>query len=165
MVVLVHSLGSAWLQKAHPDGYMRVWNTTGVRDNRGVRPRSKIFGQIALGRAARAEFNKRETITPSLWLTTALEKRTELRQLQLIAHPPAGSDPERILVTVSNSLVGRLTDTAWDSEQTEIVSFSEWKDRQEVMLLMAPFGWLRGPDGTAALRLDGRMTCNWSVTK
>jgi len=165
MVVLVNSLGSVWLQKAHPDGYMRVWNTTGVRDNRGVRPRSKIFGQIALGRAPRAEFTKSETIAPSLWFTTALEKHAELRQLRLIAHPPAGSNPERILVTVSNELVGGLTDTAWDSGQTEIVSFSEWKGRQEVMLLMAPFGWLRGPGGTAVLLLNGQMTCNWSVIK
>ena len=36
-----------------------------------------------------------------------------------------------------------------------LISFSKWRSRQEVMLVMQPFAWLRGSTGSAVLVARG----------
>lgn len=158
MVVLVQSWGSIWQERG-----CRVWNTTGVSTNDRAVPRSKVFGQIAFGRRARLELSRGLPIAPSLWTAMPLVVRESARQLQLITHPRRGTTPDAVLVTITERLVGRLTTESWDRAQTEIVSFSEFRDRQEAMLLMRPFGWLRGSNATAVLLLDGQSSTKWSI--
>ena len=41
-----------------------------------------------------------------------------------------------------------LTEPSWKSGDSVLISFSEWHDQQEAMLLMPPFAWLRSDLGT-----------------
>ena len=165
MVVFVQSLGSIWQIKAHEAGATSVWNTTGIDDGKCIRPRSEVYGQVALGRRAQLEFNKHGTIRPSVWITSEL-KEARIRKLQLIVRAPATSIPALYLVTVTETLIGRLSDDGWDAGETQLMSHSRWSQRQEIMLLMRPFGWLKGELGTATLVPTGRgfewRTAQWS---
>ena len=46
MIVCVLSLGSYWREPN--DGRPVVWNSSGVLDQRGLRPRAKVFGHVRL---------------------------------------------------------------------------------------------------------------------
>jgi hypothetical protein len=53
---------------------------------------------------------------------------------------------------------------SWDASRTTLVSFSKWRSRQELMLVMQPFAWLRGSKGSAVLAVsEGK--CNLNVTR
>ena len=164
MVVFVQSWGSVWQERGAAQGGTRIWNTTGIAVGDRAQPRSRIFGQIAFGRQARFELGSGDPVAPSLWIATSLESNEHARQLFLLTHPPNGTSPDRILVTVTERLVGRLADTSWDRTDTKVVSFSEWRDRQEVMLLMHPYGWIRGSSATAVLLLDAAASSRWTVS-
>jgi hypothetical protein len=165
MVVFMHSLGSIWQTKANEAGATWVWNTTGIHDGKCTRPRSEVYGQVALGRRAQLELNKQGAIQPSVWITSEL-KDARIRKLQLIVRAPAASIPTLCLVTVTETLIGRLSDDGWDAGETQLVSHSHWSQRQEIMLLMRPFGWLKGERGTATLVPIGSgfewRTAQWS---
>jgi hypothetical protein len=66
-------------------------------------------------------------------------------------------------VTITENLIGHLDDGAWEPEETQLVSHSEWNGQQELMLLMRPFGWIRGAVGTAVLIVGDSNRCSWSV--
>jgi hypothetical protein len=68
------------------------------------------------------------------------------------------------LVTVTERLVGELQMDSWGASRTTLVSFSKWRSRYEVMLLMRPFAWLRGSKGSAVLVVNAGK-CEWNVTK
>ena len=165
MVVFVHSLGSIWQAKAREAGATAVWNTTGIHDGKCIRPRSEVYGQVALGRQAQLELNRHGAIRPAVWITSEL-KDARIRTLQLIVRAPATSIPTLYLVTVTETLIGRLSHDGWDAGETQLVSHSHWSQRQEIMLLMRPFGWLKGELGTATLVSIGRgfewRTAQWS---
>lgn len=151
MVAFVHSLGSFWQSKAREDGQPSVWNTTGIDDGKSIRSRSEVFGQVALSSLAQIELNKKGAIQPSVWNTSALTEHAGIRKLQLIARASDTSMPSLCLVTVTEALIGTLREDGWDARDTQVVSHSSLGQRQEVMLLMRPFGWLKGERGTATL--------------
>jgi hypothetical protein len=151
MIVFVHSLGSIWQVKPRASGATSVWNTTGIRDGKCIRPRSEVYGQVALGRRAQLEFNKRGAIRPGIWITSELTDHTGIRKFQLIVRAPARSVVDCYLVTITDLFIGSLLEEGWDARETQIVSHSRWHQRQEMMLLIRPFGWLKGERGTATL--------------
>jgi hypothetical protein len=151
MIVFVHSLGSLWQVKARACGETSVWNTTGIRDRKCIRSRSEIYGQIALGHRAHLELNRHGAIRPGTWMTSELTDHAGIRKLQLIVRARAGSVADRYLVTITEAFIGSLAEDGWDARETQIVSYSRWCQRQETMLLMRPFGWVKGERGTATL--------------
>jgi len=158
MIVFEHSLGSVWQAKAHEVGGTCVWNTTGIDDGQRIRPRSELYGQVAFARRARLELLRQGTLAPSTWITNGVMERSCVRKLRLIIRAPAYLIPDCYLVTVTESLIGELQD--WDAKETEIISHSRWNRHQELMLLMRPFGWVKGKHGTATLIPFGR-GCEW----
>jgi hypothetical protein len=58
--------------------------------------------------------------------------------------------PDFFLVTVRPEHIGHLdlTKPAWKSDDSLLISFSECHDRQEAMLLMPAYSWLRSDLGT-----------------
>jgi len=42
----------------------------------------------------------------------------------------------------------------WKSEESFLISFSEWRDEQESMLLVPPGGWVRTNIGRVTLEPD-----------
>ena len=164
MVIFVHSLGSLWQEKTLPAGGVRIWNTTGIRDGPRVRACAKIFGQVKLGARARRGLSGSDPIIGASWTASRLVDLKHARKLALLCRAPRVSTPELYLVTVSESLVGQLELDSFDDSRTALISFSKWRSRQEVMLLMQPFAWLRGSSGSAVLAVHaGR--CAWEVAR
>ena len=151
MVVFVHSLGSIWQTKTRASGAPSVWNTTGIEDGKCIRPRSEVYGQVALGRRAQLELNKHSAIQPAVWIASEMKEHSDIRKLQLIVRASAGSAADFYLLTITEAFIGRLSGDGWDVTETQIVSHSHWNQRQEIMLLMRPFAWLRAELGTATL--------------
>ena len=63
---------------------------------------------------------------------------------------------------VTEQLVGALDNGSWDPIDSLLVSFSEWKTKQEVLLLIGRHGWLRGRLGSAVLT-PGAPDGDWNV--
>lgn len=160
MIVFVHSLGSCWQQKPREAGGTSVWNTTGIDDAKRLQPRSEVYGQVAFGRRAQLELNGQHPLRPSTWVTSELTEQAGIRKLRLMARASADAVPAWYLVTVNESLIGEPRDDGWDASETQLISYSRWHRRQEVMLLMRPFGWLKTQNGTATLVPMGR-GCEW----
>jgi hypothetical protein len=164
MVVFVHSLGSLWQEKVLPAGGARVWNTTGIRDGPQVRSYAKVFGQVKLGARAGLELARSGELTGAAWTATDLVEVNRCRKLALLCRTSRASTAELFIVTVTENLVGELGMDSWDSTNTTLISFSRWRSRQEVMLAMHPFAWLRGATGSAVLVASGGR-CDWKVTR
>lgn len=164
MIVLVSSVGSLWQEKIRTSGCTTVWNTTGIDDGKRIRSRAKVFGQIAFGRQARLDVVRFSGVRRSLWLTNEPTEHKGIRRVQLVARADQSSKPDRCLVTITERLAGTLQGDNWASSGTELISFSEWNHKQEAMLLMHPFGWIRGTTGSAVLSVSGR-TCGWIVER
>lgn len=158
--VFVHSLGSIWFEKIEPDGSARVWNTTGVFDGRTVRPRSRRFGQIGLGRLAHAEFLASGLVRPGVWVVDAASREGEAGQLFLIGRAAQHLEPEWYLVTVTERLIGKIDAGSIDTSSAYVLSHSAWRCRQEVLLLTRPFVSICGAQGTATL-VPERCGCRW----
>jgi hypothetical protein len=62
---------------------------------------------------------------------------------------PTPQRSDYFLVVVRPEAVGRLdlTQRTWKSEDSLLISFSEWHEWQEAMLLMPPYAWLRSDLG------------------
>jgi hypothetical protein len=131
-------------------------------DGKRIRPRSEVYGQVALGRRAQLELQKHGSIRPGVWIASKLTEYAGSRKLQLIVRAPADSDADFYLVTITDTLIGLLSEDGWDPR--EIVSCSRWNDRQEIMLLLRPFGWLRGERATATLIPTNR-GCEWRIAQ
>jgi hypothetical protein len=164
MVIFVHSLGSLWQEKMLPAGGVRIWNTTGIRDGPRIRSCAKVFGQVKLGARTRTELSGSRSITGASWSASGSADFVHVRKLALMCRAPEGVTPALYLVTVSESLVGQLDQDSFDVSRTALISLSKWRSRQEVMLLMQPFAWLRGSEGSAVLVVNAGK-CDWEVTK
>jgi hypothetical protein len=163
VVVFVHSLGSIWQAKTRESGGHSVWNTTGIDDGKRIRPRSRVYGQVAFGRRAQVELNKRYPFRPSAWVTSGLNEPSGTRKLKLFVGASVDSVPDWYLMTVNQTLIGALREDSWDASETQLVSHSRWQERQEIMLLMRSFGWLKSQYGTATL-IPTAHGCEWRTT-
>lgn len=164
MVVFIHALGSLWQERILPAGGTRVWNTTGIRDGPHVRSCAKIFGQVSLGARARVELAGSCEMTGAVWATSELIEVNHARKLKLLCRASRTSIVDSYLVTVTENLVGELQPDSWDASRTMLLSFSKWRSRQEAMLLIQPFAWLRGSNASAVFSVrDG--ACKWTITR
>ena len=66
---------------------------------------------------------------------------------RLLDHP---EPPDYYLVVVTHERTGYMPvgDAGWKSENTLLISFSEWHDQQEAMFLMPAYAWRRKPPPT-----------------
>jgi hypothetical protein len=164
MIVFVHSLGSLWQEKILPAGGTKIWNTTGIRDGPRVRSCAKVFGQVRLTARARAVLKGSSKIAGTKWVAGDLIATNHSRKLALLCRASRASVADLYLVTITESLVGDLQMDSWDASRTTLISFSKWRSRQELMLVVQPFAWLRGSNGSAVLVVnEGK--CDWKVTR
>jgi hypothetical protein len=85
-----------------------------------------------------------------------------IRKLALQRRVRRNSTPDWYLVSVTEQLVGTLDEGSWDPKDSFLVSFSEWKTKQEALLLVPRHGWLRGRLGSAVLT-PGGPDGDWNV--
>jgi hypothetical protein len=74
-----------------------------------------------------------------------------MRTLHLIRPACRTKAAEHVLVVLRPDLVGTLDSASWDPSAADLISFSQCRDQQEVMLLMRAYGWVRGATGAAVL--------------
>lgn len=162
MIVCVLSVGSCWRQPK--DGRPVVWNSSGVLDQRRLRPRAKVFGQVRFNSRLCQEALGTSGLIGSCWQAPPLAEHLGVRKLDLQRRVQRSSHPDWYLVSVTEQLVGTLDDRSWDPNDSLLVSFSEWKATQEVLLLVGCHAWLRGGLGSAVLTAGGPEG-NWNVSR
>ena len=162
MIVCVLSVGSCWRQPT--DGRPIVWNSSGVLDHRRVSPRAKVFGQVRFNSRLYQEALGTSGLSGSCWQAPPLAEHLGIRKLDLQRRVRRSSLPDCYLVSVTEQLVGTLDDRSWEPNNTFLVSFSEWKTRQEALLLVGRHGWLRGGLGSAVLT-PGEPAGDWDVSR
>jgi hypothetical protein len=72
---------------------------------------------------------------------------------------PVPTQPDCFLVDVKSRDFGRLHVGAegWKSEESFLISFSEWRDQQEAMLLMSCADWVQTDLGRLVLVRDAQV--------
>ncbi|MCZ2078358.1 MAG: hypothetical protein LC130_25585 [Bryobacterales bacterium] len=130
---------------------LAYYNTTGVQVGSKVRNRPRVYGHARFNAAggfrpdcAYQMMNKVfDCEPPSFWdghhkvLFKALLRR------------PAKPDAYLVVTTEEQSGgVDKRHDGKWLDDVSQLISFSECSDRQEIMVVMPPYGWLCGRLGT-----------------
>ena len=161
MFVTVTGFGSVWRRRFGKDqsdprrfALAAYFNTTGVRVGRQIRTRPRIVGHVRFNGVGGFDPNHLlgminsvfECAEPCVW--QGQNKVLFKRRL------PTPQQPDYFLVVVRSSEVGHLYlgSPSWRSEGTLLISFSECRDKQEAMLLMATDSWLRTDLGKFVLK-------------
>jgi hypothetical protein len=156
MLITVTGFGSVWRRRAgkdpsDPKRFARAayFNTTGVPVNGSIRTRPKIVGHVRFNGVGGFDPNYPlrmmnsvfECADPCIW-----EGQNKVLFERML---PAPRQPDYFLVVAKASEVGHLDvgSPGWKSEDTLLISFSESRDQQEVMLLMPAHTWIRSDVG------------------
>jgi hypothetical protein len=154
MLISVLSFGSLWSRRA-PRGQRTVdavyYNTTGVLVEGKIRNRSRVYGI--------ARFNGTGGFRPD-WTARMISKVFD-------CEPPciwnghnkvlfkrlrnAPERPDAYLVTATAVETGSIdahSASPWSHSEVQVISFSECAERQEIMLVMSAYAWIRGKLGT-----------------
>lgn len=158
MLIAVESFGSIWERRCAGESGISgrlartaYYNTTGVFVNGKFRVRWLVGGKIrfnALGgftvdnpsRSLHRVFEcKQPEVTSGGW--TQILVRRKLR---------APERPDFHLIVVTAEYAGRIDiqSECWKAESVQVVAMSQDGDRQEAMLLMPAYSWVRGELGT-----------------
>ena len=161
MLVAVTGFGSVWrhrLGKQVQEGGRFAgpvyYNTTGVAVNCNVRQQPQICGYARFDTVGGFDPNHLsrminrvfECAEPSVWM--------ECNKLLFRRMLKASEHPDFFLVIARSNLTGQLAigTKGWKSDDSWLLSFSEYAPQQEAMLLMPVDGWIRGGLGSFALR-------------
>jgi hypothetical protein len=160
MLISVLGFGSIWTRRSarerdDRDRYNRrsiaYYNTTGVLIGDRFRNRPRAYGL--------ARFNACSGFCPDL-IHKMLHKVFECEPpctwnghnkvlFKSILERPA--KPDAYLVTMTHEQSGGIDkdrNGTWLHDDAQLISFSECRGQQEVMVVMQPFSWLRGQLGT-----------------
>lgn len=170
MLVGVTGFGSIWRRRfgkdpRDPERFRRTayFNTTGViTDGRVVRHR-KIAGHVRFNGVGgfnpyypeRAVGSVFECDEPSVW-----NGQNKVFFGRRLAHP---QPPDYFLVVIRSAEFGHVAVGApgWKSCGCLLISFSEWRDQQELMLLVPQDGWVQTHFGRVAMHSED--TRPWSA--
>ncbi len=157
MLVTLKGFGGIWERRftknptaASHSGRVAFYNTTGVVVDGKVRYRWRIGGKI--------RFNGIGGFTPnnaSRSLNRVFECKdpetvrggwTQVLFQRMLTGP---ARPDLYLFVVTGTQTGRLDiRSSWKADGVRVVALSEHADRQEAMLLMPAYSWVRGELGT-----------------
>jgi len=166
MLVGVTGFGSVWRRRVQGDAsdtkrfaHAAYFNTTGVMVSGKIVRHRKIAGHARFNGASgfNANYPSRmvgrvfECDEPSVWNG---QNKVFFRHLA-----PTPARPDCFLVVVGSKEFGRLHVGAegWKSEGSFLISFSEWRDQQEAMLLMSCGNWVRTDLGGVVLVRDDQV--------
>lgn len=161
MLATITGFGSVWRRRFGKDendpmrfARAAYFNTTGVPVNGKIRTRPKIVGHVRFNGAGGFDPNRPlamihrvfQCAEPCVW-----QGQNKVLFERIL---PAPQQPNYLLVVVKAAEVGHLDvgSPAWRSDGTLVISFSEYRDQQEVMLLMPNDSWLRSDLGRLVLR-------------
>jgi hypothetical protein len=164
MLVGITSFGSVWRRRfrTSSDDSQRFrraayFNTTGVAVNGEIVRHRKIAGHVRFNgvggfnpyypqRVLGSVFQCDE---PAIW-----NRQNKVFCVRKLDHPER---PDYFLVAVRSAEFGsvRVGTESWKSDDTYLISFSEWRDTQELLMLMSPNGWVRTQLGRVVMLHDG----------
>ena len=163
MRIGVTGFGSVWRRRFgedpdDPERFRRTayFNTTGILANGRIVRHRQIAGHARFNGAGgfnpyypqRVLGSVFECDEPCVWNgqhKVFFERRVDPRPL-----------PDCFLVAVRSAEFGCMDVGApgWKSDDSLLISFSEWRGRQECLLLLPPDGWVRTTAGRVTLRPD-----------
>ena len=148
MLVTVESFGSVWSKRVQQARAV-YYNTTGILVNGKLRHCSELFGQLRFNEVG--GFNSRlieRNIGRVFHCSGDLEAEHPKLVFQRLSDGPAV--PDYFLFSLSSDRTGgRLPREwyAWKSEGVLLLSLSEYRQQQELILLMPAGSWVRGSLG------------------
>ena len=153
MLIAVHRFGSIWTFRQRDRGTGRTefayFNTTGVLAGDRFRHRSCLYGCVRVDACTGFRPDYAFRYRDRVFISEGLQEFAGKRKLFLKSLMPFGTRPEMYLVTIGSEDIGSIMRSgAWASSDVQVVSFSEGNGKQEVMLMMPAFAWVRGSSGT-----------------
>jgi hypothetical protein len=163
VLISVLGFGSIWMRRgAAPEAAQMdraYYNTTGVLVAGKVRNRPRLYGVARFNASSgfrpdsslQAVHKVFECEPPCVW-----EGRKKVVFKARLPHP---ARPDAYLVAVTADQLGgfdKHEHGGWRHHDAQLISFSECRDQQEVMLVMPPFSWIRGRLGTFFLEPDAK---------
>ncbi|MBY0502748.1 MAG: hypothetical protein K2X03_02485 [Bryobacteraceae bacterium] len=176
MLVSALGFGSIWTRRSRKDAgaddefsprQLAYYNTTGVAVGGRIRSRPRLYGVARFNGVTGCRPDSPDKMLnkvfdcepPCIW-----NGHPKILFNRLLERPER---PDAYLVVVKSGLIGGITnDGTWLAAEASVISFSECGSDQEVMVLMPPFGWLRGGVGTLFLEpAAGRpWQAHWAVS-
>ena len=157
MLVAIQGFGSIWERRFGKDlldqkrfARAAYYNTTGVPVNGKLRYRWRVGGKLRFNSVGGFNANYSMRSVGRVFECAAPEQRDGWSQILFERSARTPAPPEFYLFAVTAERVGHI-DTqsgSWKGEGAQVVSFSEDGQRQEVLLLMPPYSWIRGQIGT-----------------
>jgi hypothetical protein len=154
MLISVLGFGSVWSRRA-PCGERAAgaayYNTTGIVVDGKIRNRPRVYGV--------ARFNGRGGFRPD-WTARMIAKvfdceppcvwsgHNKVLFKRILDRPVR---PDAYLVALTAEQTGGIDThgaSSWSHSDVQVISFSECGDRQELMLVMPAYAWIRGRLGT-----------------
>lgn len=161
MLVTITDFGSVWRRRFGKNGndpkrFARAayFNTTGVPVDGRIRPRPRIVGHVRFNGVGGFDPNHPLAMINSVFECAEPCVWHGQNKILFKHRLPAPQQPDYFLVVVRACEVGYLDvgSSAWRSEGTFLISFSECRGQQEAMLLMPTDSWLRTDLGTLVLQ-------------
>lgn len=160
MLVGIMDFGSVWRRRfarepGEPDRFRRAayFNTTGIRVNGLLMRHRKIAGHARFNGASgfnpyypqRVIGSVFECDEPCIW-----NRQNKVFFGRRLRH---SEPPDYFLVAIRSAEFGFVSvgSQDWKSDDAWLISFSEWRDHQELLMLLPPDGWLQTNLGRAIL--------------
>jgi hypothetical protein len=122
-----------------------------------VRNRSCIYGHVRVDECSGFHPLFAVRLIHRVYESEGVTVRNGRNKLFLRQLTPEGTRPDVYLFRISPTDTGWLDRAgAWNCDAAEVVSFSEGHGQQEALIVLPPFGWVHGMQGTfcAAPRRD-----------
>ena len=157
MLIAVQSFGSIWTARgactdaggANTARRGAYYNTTGVLAGDKLRNRSCIYGHVRVDGCSVFHPQFAGRLIHRVCESEGVTVRNGRNKLFLRQLAPEGTQPDVYLFRVSPVDAGWLDrEGAWRCDAAKVVSFSEGNGQQEVLLVLPPFGWVHGTQGT-----------------
>lgn len=156
MLVAIQGFGSIWERRFGKDlldhkrfARAAYYNTTGVPVNGRLRYRWRVGGKLRLNSVGGFNPNYPLRSVGRTFECAAPEQHDGWNQILFERAVRTPALPEFYLFTVTAERVGYIDmQSGWKGDSVQIVSFSDDGQRQEVLLLMPPYSWVRGEIGT-----------------
>jgi hypothetical protein len=158
VLVTVQGFGSIWETRhgdapvsRHRDTSSAYYNTTGIFVNGKFRPRWRMGGKIRFNAVGGfTPDNPRRCLNRVFECKGPEQVSGGWTQILVQRKLRAAERPDLHLFTLTHESVGRIDiqSPAWKAESVQVIALSEHDSRQEALLLMPAYSWVRGDLGT-----------------
>jgi hypothetical protein len=156
MLVAVQSFGSIWTGRdahagvgaANSARRRAYYNTTGVLAGTKLRNRSCVYGHVRLDECSGFHPAFAEQVVHRVYESEGVSVWNGGNKLFLRQLTPRGTRPDSHLFRIGSAEIGRIDRrSAWKCDAAQLISFSEGDGQQEALVVLPPFGWIRGERG------------------